>query len=92
VVSALELEGLDGKIPVDDEGASKYSYEKIESGAIQMTVPYWPYSIGEKGSDAILEAQEGKEVAKFIGEADKGSSEEPLVITKKNLSEFEPQY
>ena len=92
VVKALEIEGKAGEIPVDAIGGSKYDYEQIEKGNVQLTVPEFPYNNGYLGAKTLAEAAEGKQPPRFIDDSTVGSASEPLIITKDNLSEFEPQY
>ena len=92
VITALEEEGKAGDIPVDTLGGSKYDYEQIEKGNIQFTIPLFPYNIGYQGVKALAEAGEGKQPPRYIDDSTVGSAVEPFVITKDNLSEFEPQY
>lgn len=92
VISALEAEGLAGKVPVADIGASKYSYEQIEKGTIQFTIPLFPYNLGYKAVETFAMAQSGEQPPRFVDDSQVGSAEQPLAITKENLGDFKPQY
>lgn len=92
VIKALESEGRNGEVAVDTLGASKYDYEQIEAGNIQFTIPQFPFNLGYEAVKALTDAQSGKAPPRFIDDSTVGSAEEPLVITKENLGEFEPQY
>jgi ribose transport system substrate-binding protein len=92
VISALEAQGLAGKVPVADIGASKYSYDQIKKGNIQFTIPLFPYNLGYKAVETLAQAQSGNQPPRFVDDSQVGSAEEPLAITKKNLAQFQPQY
>jgi ribose transport system substrate-binding protein len=92
VVKALEAEGENGEVAVDTLGASKYDYEQIENGNVQFTIPQFPFNLGYEAVKALTDAQSGEAPPRFIDDSTIGSAKEPLVITKANLGEFEPQY
>jgi ribose transport system substrate-binding protein len=93
VLQALKESGQAGKIPLDDIGASKFTYEQMEDGLIQMTTPLNPQLDAEEAMDALKLAQEGKEVKKYYDALAPGHPpEEPLIITKENMSEYTPVY
>jgi ribose transport system substrate-binding protein len=91
VVQALQSLNLVGKVKVADMGGSAYSVDEIKAGAIQLTMPYYPISIGKNMITAIKDAQEGKTVPRVIDEIPGGLADAP-VITKANVSSFKPQY
>jgi ribose transport system substrate-binding protein len=88
VVQALEESGKAGKIPVIDLGGPQWSFDQVKKGNIQLTLPYFPVTIGREAVSALKLAQDGQTVPHFIDEQ-KGvaTSEKPLVITKDNLSD-----
>lgn len=92
VIKALEAEGKAGEVLVNTLGASKYDYEQINDGNIQFTIPQFPYNLGFEAVKAFVDAQSGTAPPRFIDDSTVGSAEEPLVITKANLGEYEPQY
>ena len=92
IVQAVKEAGLEGKLTVGDIGASKYSFEQIEKGTLQYSMPYFPKNVAKLGVDSIFEAQEGKEVPRFVDDSEFGTAEEPIAITKANVKEHEPSF
>lgn len=92
VLQALKEAGKLGQIPVADAGATKFSVEQIKEGNIQFTVEQRPIDLSRLSMQAILDAQQGKTVEKWIDDlpADFPSSD-PLIITIDNVDDFTPQ-
>jgi ribose transport system substrate-binding protein len=94
VVNALKASGKLGKVKVVDAGGSQYSYDQIKQGNIQLTLPYFPKEQGAYPVQTIVDAQAGKNPERFVSDVPSGSGtvDDPLVITKDNLSQYTPQY
>jgi ribose transport system substrate-binding protein len=91
VVQALRATGLAGKVKVADMGGSQYSADEIKDGVIQLTMPYYPKSIGTNMIQAIKDAQDGKTPPHVIDEIP-GGLEKAAVVTATNVGSFSPQY
>jgi ABC-type sugar transport system substrate-binding protein len=92
VLQAVSEAGLKGKIGVTDQGGSTYSFEQVENGSLEFTMGLFPKNMTKLAVDAIAEAAEGKKVPHYIDDSRFGSSEEPTIITKQNIGEFEPEF
>jgi ribose transport system substrate-binding protein len=91
VLQALREVGKLGKISVIDIGATKWTYQQMRKGYIQMTVPLMPYFTAGYAMDALEKAFDGQKVPRGI--IDLTTSEfNPLIITRKNMSKYTPQY
>jgi len=93
IINALTALGLDGgKVPIGDMGGSTYSVEQIKAGNIQYTLPYTPVTQAKKSVQALVDAQAGKTVERFIPEWPQGTAEAPFIVTKDNVDQFTPEY
>ena len=94
VIQALQSLGKLGKLKVADQGASAYTIQQIKAGNIEFSIPYFPDEYGTQFINAVHDAQMGKAVPRFISNvpAQYGTVENPTVITKANVSSFQPRY
>ncbi len=91
ILQALQEVGKLGKVSVIDIGATKWTYQQMRKGYIKMTVPLMPLFTAGYAMDALKKAQDGERVPRGI--VDLTTSEfQPLIITRKNMSQYKPQY
>jgi ribose transport system substrate-binding protein len=91
-IQALSADGKLGKIKVDDIGGDRYTYPLIKNGDVQLTIPYFPQRSGGLTAQAILDAQAGKKVPRYIDDTAMGGTySNPPIITKDNLN-YTPGY
>jgi hypothetical protein len=91
VVQALESLNLVGKMKMTDMGGAQYSADQIKAGAIQLTMPYYPITIGKNLIQSIKDAQDGKDPVRVVDEIPGGLSNTP-VITAETVAGFKAQY
>ena len=91
VVQALESLDLVGKVKVTDMGGSQYSIDQIRAGAIQLTMPYYPVTIGQNMVQAIKDAQDGRPPVRVVDEIPGGLANTP-VVTAENVDTFDAQF
>jgi len=93
IINALTSLGLDGgKVPIGDMGGSTYSVQQIKAGNIQYSLPYVPVTQAQKSIQAIMDAQAGKTVDRYIPEWATGTAEDPFIITKDNVDTFKAEF
>jgi ribose transport system substrate-binding protein len=92
VVKALTSLNLVGKVKMSDMGGSQYTVDQIKAGAIQLTMPYYPGTMGTNAILAMKDAQEGKTPPLRIYDEIPGGIGSALVVTKDNIATFTPQY
>jgi ribose transport system substrate-binding protein len=91
VIQALQASGMSGKVKVADMGGSQYSADEIKSGAISLTMPYYPKSIGANMIQSIKDAQEGKAPQRVVDEIP-GGIKNPTVVTAANVASYTAQF
>jgi len=92
-VTAIKQAGKADQIKVYDVGADSTVLPLIKSGAVQMTYPYYPKTMGATAVQALYDARMGKKVQPTFendGHAvEKQRGDAPLLfVTKDNLQEF----
>jgi ribose transport system substrate-binding protein len=94
VLNALKAAGMTGSVSVIDAGASKGMVDLIPSGQIQASIPIFPTEHGKLTIDSLIQAQSGKAPARFVSNipAKWGTVDNRVVITKKNMGDFQPQF
>jgi ABC-type sugar transport system substrate-binding protein len=91
VVNAAKAAGRSGTVKIADMGGGQYSVQQINAGAVQLTMPYYPVTQGANMMKAIKDAQDGKPPVRIVDEIPGGLANAP-VITKDNVSTYQPQY
>jgi ribose transport system substrate-binding protein len=91
---AIEQAGKTDEVELYDLGGTKEDVELIEKEQLKLTLPYYPGTLGTETVEAVHKAFEGEPVERFYDAFPPGSgtAEEPLFVTKSNVSEFEPEY
>lgn len=92
IVRAIESSGKEDEIEVFDLGGSKVDKKLIEEGKLVSTQPYFPRSESETAVEVVAEAFEGKPVERFESGFPEGTPTKPYIVTKENVSEFNPEY
>jgi len=91
-IRAIEQEGKGGQIKIFDSGGNKEIVPEIEAGNVTATIPSFPRTSGEACVEEIVKAFEGEKVPRLVEALAEGSIENPLVVTAKNVKEYEPQF
>lgn len=90
MIKAIEAAGLEDQVKVVDLGiAGPETTKLITEGKTVLGLPYFSASATAHSVESLVAAQSGEEQPRYIDDSFIGSAEEPFVVTKKTLPEFE---
>jgi ribose transport system substrate-binding protein len=90
ILKAIEAAGLEDQIEVVDLGlAGPTTTSLIKEGKTVLGLPYFSASATAHSVESLVKAQSGEKQPRYIDDSFIGSVEEPFVVTKATLPEFE---
>ena len=97
VTQAIAQAGLTGKVKVYDAGGSQAEVALIKSGALAQTVADFPYTMGYTSVQMMQALWNGKPVPRVVLNSGHTAPSSPntqtgVIITKKNVSSYKPEY
>jgi ribose transport system substrate-binding protein len=97
VISAVSRAGRTGTVAIYDAGFDKIDQQNVQNGSLQMTAADFPYSAAYCAVELLAAAHAGTKVPRVVyndcnAAGGHASGTNALIVTKQNVTQYQPEY